>query len=143
MRGRAIATAGAIVIASTLLVGGATAQEQDGGAPAPTQAITFPEPPLVSLQALPAYGPAPLMVGFLLNAVDPAQRGIVSYKWNFGDGHFSTAPPLSAYNTFSKPGNYVVTCTVTTADGRSATGFAGVVVKQPSASGTRQAPQAH
>lgn len=148
-RRRIVAATAAVLIAAVLFARGACAQEQGaqgpgGQGPAPTPgAMVFPEPPLVSLQALPSYGPAPLLVGFLLNAVDPADRGIASYKWNFGDGHFSTAPPLSAYNTYVKPGTYVVTCTVTTADGRSATGFAGVVVKQPSVSGTPQRQQAH
>jgi PKD repeat protein len=143
---RIIAAAAAIVAVAAVFAPGAIAQEgaqgQGGAGPAPTATMVLPEPPMVSLQAMPAYGPAPLMVGFLLKAVDPAQRGIISYKWNFGDGHYSTAPPLSAYNTYTRPGTYVATCTVTTADGRSATGFAGVVVKQSSTSG-RRAPQAH
>ena len=105
-----------------------------GGSPTRNGPMMIPEPLLISLQAAPGYGPAPLLVGFLLNAVDPSGAQIVSYNWNFGDGHSSTAPPILAYNTYSKPGNYVATVTVTTSDGRSATGFTGVVVK-PGASG--------
>ena len=91
--------------------------------------INIPEPLLVTVQALPGYGPAPLLVGFLVNAVDPSNAQIVSFNWNFGDGHVSTLPPTLAYNTYATAGNYVASVTITTADGRSATGFAGVTVK--------------
>ena len=93
--------------------------------------MMIPEPLLVSVQAVPGYGPAPLLVGFLMNAVDPSGGQIVSYNWNFGDGHTSTLPPIMAYNTYAQAGSYVATVTITTADGRSATGFAGIIVKPP------------
>ncbi len=97
--------------------------------PSARATMSIPEPLLVTVQAAPGYGPAPLLVGFLLNAVDPSGAPIVSYNWNFGDGHTSTLPPVMAYNTYSEAGNYVARVTITTADGRSATGFAGVIVK--------------
>ena len=100
----------------------------------------IPEPLLVTLQAVPGYGPAPLLVGFLMHAVDPSGAEIVSFNWNFGDGHFSTAPPTLAYNSYSIAGNYVASVTITTADGRSATGFAGIIVK-PSPGATMQQRQ--
>lgn len=102
--------------------------------------MSIPEPLLISLQAVPGYGSAPLLVGFLLNAVDPSGAEIVSYNWNFGDGHTSTLPPIMAYNTYANPGSYVATVTVTTADGRSASGFAGVIVK-PAEGATMQQRQ--
>ena len=127
-------------LAALILVAGAPfafAQEMQipGANPTRSGPMMIPEPLLISLQAAPGYGPAPLLVGFLLNAVDPSGAEIVSYNWNFGDGHTSTAPPIMAFNTYSKPGNYVATVTVTTQDGRSATGFTGVIVK-PGASGS-------
>jgi PKD repeat protein len=97
--------------------------------PSARATMSIPEPLLVTVQAAPGYGPAPLLVGFLLNAVDPSGAPIVSYHWNFGDGHTSTLPPIMAYNTYAQPGNYVTTVTIMTADGRSATGFAGIIVK--------------
>ena len=102
--------------------------------------MSIPEPLLVSLQAVPGYGPAPLLVGFLLNAVDPSGAQIVSYNWNFGDGHTSTLPPIMAFNSYAQPGNYVARVTITTADGRSATGFAGVIIK-PTLGATSQQRQ--
>lgn len=138
---------GAVLIIAGWLSFSALAQEaaepSGDASPAMSGPMFIPEPPLVSLQALPGYGPAPLLVGFMLNAADPAQRGIVSFTWNFGDGHVSTEPPLFAYNTYTKPGTYVVTVTVTTADGRSATGFTGVIVKPSNSSRSQQQPRAH
>ncbi len=110
------------------------------GNPTPSGRIAMPEPLLVTVQALPGYGPAPLLAGFLLHALDPSGAEIVSFNWNFGDGHTSTAPPLLAYNRYTRPGNYVASVTITTADGRSATGFAGVIVK-PSLGATMQQRQ--
>jgi len=103
----------------------------------PSGRIPIPEPLLVTLQAVPGYGQAPLLVGFLIHAVDPSNGEIVSFSWNFGDGHFSTAQPTLAYNTYLNAGNYVASVTITTADGRSATGFTGVIVK-PAAGATMQ-----
>jgi len=105
--------------------------------PSASGRMMIPEPLLVTVQALPGYGAAPLLVGFLVNAVDPSHAQIVSFSWNFGDGHLSTMPPTLAYNTYSTAGNYVATVTVTTADGRSATGFTGITVK-PANGGTPQ-----
>ena len=129
------ATAALIVVASCCI---ANAQEMAvPNATATAAPMLMPEPLLVTVQALPGYGPAPLLVGFLLHATDPSGAAIVSFNWNFGDGHVSTAPPLLAYNSYARAGNYVATVTVTTADGRSATGFAGVIVK-PSAGATTE-----
>lgn len=111
-----------------------------GARPTANSTMSIPEPLLVSVQAVPGYGPAPLLVGFLMHALDPSGAQIVSFKWNFGDGHTSVAPPLMAYNTYSQAGNYVASVTITTADGRSATGFAGVIVK-PSRGATMQQRQ--
>ncbi len=89
-------------------------------------------PPSISLQALPGYGVAPLTVAFLVNESDPDQAEFVRYEWNFGDGHVSTLPPLMVYETYINPGSYTVRLTAVTADGRSASALAGVVVAPPS-----------
>jgi PKD repeat protein len=87
--------------------------------------------PSVGMYAFPAYGPAPLTVGFIPQIHDPDGSEIIMYKWNFGDGHVATTPPLITYNIYTTPGTYVASLTITTADGRSATGFASVTVKAP------------
>ena len=95
---------------------------------------------LVGQDVLTWCGRAEVPNAFLLHAVDPSNEEIVSYSWNFGDGHFSAAQPTLAYNTYTVAGNYVASVTITTADGRSATGFTGVIVK-PSAGATMQQRQ--
>lgn len=133
----------AVLLAAVLGSSAAIAQEQGAPGPGATPGVDsqlyLPGPPMVTIQAIPPYGPAPLMVGFLLNAIDPENRGFVSFVWNFGDGHVSTEPPLVfTYNTYKKPGSYVVTVTVTTSDGRSTTGFTGVIVKPSVGAGAQQ-----
>ena len=95
--------------------------------PAP---MMMPAIPQIQLQPVPAYGPAPLIVGFFVTPVDPATV-LQSYVWSFGDGQVSMLPPASLFHTYTNPGSYVVNVTATTADGHSASSFAGVTVTQP------------
>ncbi|HUY37213.1 MAG TPA: PKD domain-containing protein [Candidatus Binataceae bacterium] len=97
---------------------------------APTAAIQFPNIPRITLQVLPGYGPAPLIVGFLVMSANPESAPLVSYRFSFGDGQISTEPPTVLYHSFANPGTYTVTVTATTADGQNATAIAGVTVTQ-------------
>ncbi len=102
---------------------------------APTQTpgeIQMPTPPMLSVQAIPSYGTAPLTVGFTVMAVDPADTNFVYYKWDFGDGHVSIVPPPFTINTYTTPGSYLVTVTAVTEDGRSATATTGIIVRPAS-----------
>jgi PKD repeat protein len=122
-----------------LLVGlpislGLEAQAQDAANEAaepsasPTPSLQFKLPPTVAMTADPPYGLAPLRVGFFVVPTDPENADFISYRWNFGNGSFGTLPPLMTFATYTKPGNYVVTMTATTADGRTVTAFTGVTV---------------
>jgi PKD domain len=91
--------------------------------------IDIPQPPLVTMTAVPGYGPAPLSVGFFVNTVDPEGKGFVSYVWNFGDGQVSMDPPLTFFHTYTVAGSYVATVSATTADGRTAVAYVGVTVR--------------
>jgi len=106
------------------------AQENDQ-APTPMATPEMMVLPSVGMLPYPAYGVAPLTVGFIPQIHDPSGAEIVSYKWNFGDGHVATTPPLITDNTYTTAGTYLASLTITTADGRSATGFASVTVKDP------------
>ena len=132
----------ACAIASAIIAGPCRpviAQEMPEQSARPT--IAIPEPLLVTMQAVPGYGPAPLTVGFLINVVDPSGSPVVAYKWNFGDGHSATTNPTLTFNRYAHPGSYVATVTVTTSDGRSATGFAGVIVKAEMGASMQQRQQ--
>lgn len=93
--------------------------------------LDLPQPPTITMTAVPGYGPAPLTVGFFVNTVDPEGKGFVSYVWNFGDGQVSMDPPLTFFHTYKAAGTYVATVNATTADGRTATGYVGVTVRSP------------
>jgi PKD repeat protein len=91
--------------------------------------VDLPQPPLITITAVPGYGPAPLTVGFFVNTVDPEGKGFVSYVWNFGDGQVSMDPPLTFFHTYNTPGTYVATVNATTPDGRTAIAYVGVTVR--------------
>jgi PKD repeat protein len=57
-------------------------------------------------------------VQFFDFSYDPGGEGIASWAWDFGDGSRSTQ--AAPQHRFSSDGDYVVTLTVTTADGRAA-----------------------
>ena len=92
--------------------------------------MTLPRIPSIQLQTVPAYGPAPLTVGYLVSSIDP-ETVLQSFSWNLGDGKVSMLPPTALFHTYTNPGSYLVTVTATTADGHSATSFAAVIVTQP------------
>ncbi len=92
--------------------------------------MILPKIPSIQLQTVPAYGPAPLTVGFFVSSLDP-ETVLQSFAWNLGDGQVSMLPPTALFHTYTNPGSYVVTVTATTSDGHSATSFAAVIVTQP------------
>ncbi len=93
--------------------------------------IAIPVIPQITLSPMPGYGPAPLIVGFMLASSDPSGAPFGTYRWNFGDGQVSTMPPIAMFHTYANPGSYVVTVTATTTDGHQASAFAGVIVTPP------------
>jgi PKD repeat protein len=103
--------------------------------PTPTP-MMMPSIPQIQLQPVPAYGPAPLTVGFFVTSVNPESAPIASYIWNFGDGQVSMLPPTALFHTYATPGSYVVNVTTTDTDGHQASTFAGIVVTQPAAQPT-------
>ncbi len=120
-----------LVLAAVCALPGLISAQDDDASPTPMATPEMMMLPSVGIFPYPGYGPAPLVVGFIPQIHDPAGSEVVGYKWNFGDGHVATTPPLVTYNTYTNPGVYVASLTITTADGRSATGFASVTVKAP------------
>jgi cytochrome c len=100
--------------------------------PSPTP-MMMPTIPQIRLQTVPAYGPAPLTVGFFVSSVNPDAAPLASYIWNFGDGQVSMLPPTALFHTYTNPGSFVVNVTVTDTAGHQASSFAGVIVTQPNA----------
>ncbi len=98
--------------------------------PTPTPMI-MPTIPQIQLQTVPAYGPAPLTVGFFVSSLNPDAAPLASYIWNFGDGQVSMLPPTALFHTYTNAGSYVVNVTVTDTAGHQASTFAGITVTQP------------
>jgi PKD repeat protein len=117
----------AIAVSLLLLLTTAAFAQQPTSTATP---MIMPVIPQIQLQPVPAYGPAPLTVGFFVTSTDP-ETVLQSYIWNFGDGQVSMLPPTALFHTFANPGSYVVTVTVSTADGHQAMTFAGITVTPP------------
>ncbi|CBE68342.1 MAG: PKD domain-containing protein [Candidatus Methylomirabilis oxygeniifera] len=75
-------------------------------------------PPVATFTAAPASGIAPLNVAFDAGASSDPDGSIASYVWAFGDG--STDSGVTTNHTYTSPGSYTATLTVT--DNREATG---------------------
>ena len=79
-----------------------------------------PLPPMASADATPAEGKPPLTVKF---TGGPAGH---AYRWDFGDGAASS--DASPTHTYSQPGYYTATLTVTDSGGRSSTANVRIAV---------------
>ena len=80
--------------------------------------------PVARYTATPITGEAPLTVAFNGNTSTDPDGTIQSYAWNFGDGTNGTG--ITASHTYTAPGIYVSSLTVTDNDG--ATGVASIVI---------------
>jgi PKD repeat protein len=69
------------------------------------------QPPVASASASPYTGVAPLPVTFYSNGSYDPEGGSLSYAWNFGDN--STGAGATVPHTYSVPGTYIATLTVT------------------------------
>ncbi|PTL81493.1 glycoside hydrolase family 44 protein [Vitiosangium sp. GDMCC 1.1324] len=95
----------------------------------PAGGTTSNQPPVAQATATPSSGTAPLVVGFSGTGSTDPEGHLVAYAWNFGDGQQGTGPTVS--HTYSQPGTYTATLTVT--DDGGATSSATVTVSVLSA----------
>ena len=85
--------------------------------------------PIASFIANPTEGPAPLDVLFDASGSTDPNDFIVSYDWDFGDGE--TATGISPNHTFTNPGTFTATLSVTDAFGAISQSTQTVVVSDP------------
>jgi hypothetical protein len=84
-------------------------------------ALEAPPPPVAvfNVEGQAAAGIPVLFGGWYSN--DPAGATIVQYQWDFGDGTTASDSSSYVYHTFAADGDYTVSLTVTTEDGRTGT----------------------
>ena len=75
-------------------------------------------PPKAVPTATPTSGPVPLSVAFSGTQSSDPDGTVVGFSWDFGDGQISTEPSPS--HTYTSPGTYAVTLTVTDNSGSTA-----------------------
>jgi PKD repeat protein len=90
--------------------------------------------PVANFSATPTSGTAPLTVNF----TDTSSGSITGRSWNFGDGSTSTATNPS--HTYSVPGSYTVSLTVTGSGGSNTKTNSNLINVSSSTGGTTQPP---
>jgi PKD repeat protein len=88
-----------------------------------------PPAPNVSFSYYPSNPSSFDQVQFYDQSSDPGQQQITGHRFDYGDGSNSVDTTCCPVHRFSADGDYVVTLTVTTADGRSGTGSTTVHVR--------------
>jgi len=94
--------------------------------------VTDNQRPSVTATATPDRGTAPLTVNFHADATDAEGDNPLTYQWNFGvAGAPAPSTPDTSY-TYTTPGNYEASVTVTDSRGAATTEHVDVVVDSPS-----------
>ncbi|TQS07663.1 DUF1349 domain-containing protein [Microbispora hainanensis] len=86
--------------------------------------------PTVTASATPTTGTAPLKVDFTATGTDP-EGDPVTYKWDFGVNGAPQPTTANASYTYTAPGNYTATVTVTDAKGAATTQQIAIKVNTP------------
>jgi PKD repeat protein len=87
-------------------------------------------PPTAAISATPTSGTAPLTVTFSSAGSVDSDGSIVAYHWNFGDGG-SQSGGQTAQRTYSTPGAYQATLTVTDNSGLTGSKAVTITVQPP------------
>ncbi|GIF52353.1 glucose/arabinose dehydrogenase [Asanoa ferruginea] len=87
--------------------------------------VTDNAPPVITASGNPTTGTTPLVVEFSGTATDEEGDNPLTYAWDFGDG--GTANTANASHTYTTPGTFTATLTVT--DSRGANAYATVPVR--------------
>ncbi|MEO3859371.1 ThuA domain-containing protein [Acrocarpospora sp. B8E8] len=97
------------------------------------QGVTDNQRPTVTVAASAVAGVAPLKVDFTSTASDPDNNTPLTYKWNFGVNGSPQPTTANASYTYTAPGTYTASVTVTDAKGASNSAYVNVKVDPPTA----------
>ncbi len=86
-------------------------------------------PPIASFVPNPTAGTAPLTVSFNAAASMDSDGLVTGYSWDFGDGTYGVG--AAASHTYSKPGLFVPTLTVTDDDTATGSAFTSITITPP------------
>ncbi|MBI3832236.1 MAG: PKD domain-containing protein [Planctomycetes bacterium] len=89
--------------------------------------------PVASATATPSSGAAPLAVAFDGSASNDPDGSIIAYAWNFGVSPTVTASGVTASYTYTNPGTYYATLTVTDNSGAGNSTTITITVADPNA----------
>ena len=95
------------------------------------------QPPTANFSMSPSSGDAPLVVSFNGNASSDPEGGALNYAWDFGDGNTGSGATTS--HTFTTPGTYTVTLTVTDPAGSSDSTTRSLSATDPNATSSKPA----
>jgi PKD repeat protein len=104
-----------------------TVSDGQGGFDSDAITVTVFPPANASFTATPNRGLAPLTVAVDASATTSPNGPVVIYQWDFGNGQ--TATGVNATTTYTTPGNYTITLTVT--DNQGAKGTTTRIVEVP------------
>lgn len=104
------------------------------------QVVNAPPGSPFTVEAAPAPSPSPWMYNvtgmagipveiYANNTEDPVRLFPTTVSWDFGDGTPGATDPYRVQHTYAKDGDYTVTLTSTTSDGRSGSGILVIPIR--------------
>jgi len=89
----------------------------------------FNQAPIANFTAVPATGPAPLLVQYDASATTDPDNDTLTYGWDFGDG--TTGSAISGFHTYTTAGTYEIELVVTDSSGNAASLSRSILVTEP------------
>jgi len=89
----------------------------------------FNQAPIANFTAIPATGPAPLLVQYDASTTVDPDNDTLTYSWDFGNG--TTGSAISGFHTYTTPGTYEIELVVTDSSGSTSSLSRSILVTTP------------
>ena len=89
----------------------------------------FNQAPIANFTAIPATGPAPLLVQYDASTTVDPDNDTLTYGWDFGDG--TTGSAISGFHSYTTPGTYEIELVVTDSNGNTSSLSRSILVTEP------------